>query len=608
MTFKLGTLLAAGGAVAVAALSAAAPAGAAPALPGPPPVSQSSFKLEPVGSAPVDNDQRIPAASTPPAPVCTQPVLTAPGDGSVTALQQRIDRDVAAGTAFGGDTICLRGVFRAPIHVRGKIGSQRLTIARAPGATATFNLAGRAPSLSQDGDPNAHDNGDLGAIEVADSRDVEIYGLTVENWATADPNLAPAGIYVTTTRTDPAAGVTASACYTASADKVCGDIFLYDNTVTAVRTTAPGCGNLGSGTYGNAFGIAVKAFGDNQAQALQHVVIERNTVSKTVTGQSESVTINGDVTDFLVAGNTITDVNNIGLDVIGWETGGIALPGGHSASQARNGLVQANHVSNVDTRLNPGYGIRQGSRCAPGDMGAGGIYVDGASHLWIDHNTVTNTNHGIELNAEDQDRRKGESADLLLVTGNTVADGAGDGFGSSASPYDDAGHAYAAFLVGGVADNSGDSSTVHDVYAHGNSFTNLSQFFVDPTQSRPPNVAATVLFQGGWGRTWMLGNTITAGGPSDKLNPLLEVDVNAGFAPTTAPGVVVDCNRYVGLSTVVNNFLSPSNGWTPFGGSSGYQVGNRFATSELGVATGHWDADSASPGAVSCPFTLPTTR
>lgn len=146
---------------------------------------------------------------------------------------------------------------------------------------------------------------------------------------------------------------------------MCGDIFLYDNTVTAVETTAPGCGQLGNGNYSNAFGIAVKSFGDDAAQALQHAVIEGNTVSRTLTGQSETVTVNGDVTDFLVADNTINDVNNIGLDAIGWETGGVSLPGGHRASQARNGLIYDNHISNVDTRLNPGSATASANRPIP---------------------------------------------------------------------------------------------------------------------------------------------------------------------------------------------------------------------------------------------------
>src|SRR5437588_7006405 len=91
-----------------AALCAAVafPAGAlgAASLPGAPPVTQSAFVLEPPGSRPVDNDRKIPAPSTPVRPAC-RVTIPAPSGGAVTAVQQRIDADVAAGSAFNGDTI-----------------------------------------------------------------------------------------------------------------------------------------------------------------------------------------------------------------------------------------------------------------------------------------------------------------------------------------------------------------------------------------------------------------------------------------------------------------------------------------------------------------------
>ena len=44
-------------------------------------------------------------------------------------MQTRINADVAAGAPFKGDTICLSGTFRAPVHVRGKFSAPVLTIA-----------------------------------------------------------------------------------------------------------------------------------------------------------------------------------------------------------------------------------------------------------------------------------------------------------------------------------------------------------------------------------------------------------------------------------------------------------------------------------------------
>jgi hypothetical protein len=564
---------------------------AAAAIPSVPPVSQTDgqFALEPAGSLPVDNDGRIPSPSTPPAPVCTT-TLTAPSSGSVVAVQARIDADVAAGASFTGDTICLSGTFRAPLHVRGKFSTAELTIARAPGTSATFDLTGR-PVQVGDEDPNAHDNTDVGAIEVGDSRDVEIYGLTIENWATSSAAFAPAGIYVTT-RSD--SGGTGSPCYTRSSDHVCGDIFLYDNTVRAIANNAAGCGNPNI----NAYGIAVKGFGQDAAHALQHVVVEGNTVTRTVTGQSETVTINGDLTDFLVADNTIADVNNIGIDAIGWETSIT------TASQARDGLISSNHVSNVDTRLNfAGYGRLVGGKCLSGDDSAGGLYVDGASYVWLDRNTVTNTNHGIELGAENPGGSPNEIADHLLVTRNVVSDTPGTGFGTVSSP-SYAGHAYAAFMVGGI-----NGANVVDVYAHENSFTNQSQFYTDGA-SNPPvaNTASVVNVDNHWQNVWMLGNTVAGGGAADKLNPVLMVNTSAIGSPKVAPGVVVDCNRYNGLSTTptaatADNFDTPAMNTPGWGLFSYYRTLNHLPTAETGV-TG-WDANSATGGTPTCPFALP---
>lgn len=548
--------------------------------------------MDAAGVAPVDGDGRIPAPSTPAAPACTRTFL-APSSGSVAAVQAQIDADVARGASFVGDTICLSGTFRAPIHVRAKFSRARLTIARAPSASATFDLSGR-PAVAGDGDPGSHDVADVGAIEIGNSRDVELYGLTVRNWTTGDRSLTPAGIYVTTTRADAGVPVAASACYTSSADHVCGDIFLYNNSVQSVRNTASACGNLTIG----AFGIAVKSFGNDTSQALQHVVIEGNTVSGTHTGGSETLTVDGDVIDFLVAGNTIRNVDNIGVDVIGWETGGAALPGGHSASQARNGLVSANVVANVDTTTNlSGYGHIVGGKCVPGDDQAGGIYVDGGSFVWLDRNTLSETNHGIELGAE----HGGTLADHLLVTRNTSTDSAGTTF--SGASY--AGHAAAAFIAGGVPQDGGSSSTVSDVYAHDNTFSNASQFYSDGTTGGA-QLAPAVRINGGWQRFWILRNTIAAGGAADTLNPVLAVDTATGGQPTVGPGVVVDCNRYNSLSATpdvagAENFdLPPAR---TFGSFGDYRTLNQMPTSERNVSG--WDADGAANAVPSCPFALP---
>lgn len=593
------------GAALGAAMALPAGASGAASLPGAPPVSQSSFVLEAAGSRPVDNDHKIPGPSTPTRPACTV-TIAAPSGGAVTAVQARINGDVAAGSAFTGDTICLSGVFTAPIHVRSKFSTALLTIASAPGATASFDLAGRPPRAS-DEDQSSPNPNEVGAIEIGGSRDVELYGLTVENWiTTAGATFVPAGIYVWE-RSD--SGGT-SRCFT-TGDKACSDILLFDNKVTQVGNRTNVCSN--SGTI-NAYGIAIKSFGlDASAQTatheLQHVVIEGNAVTHTYTGQSETVAVDGNVTDFLVANNTISQVDNIGLDLIGWELEST------SASQARDGLITGNAISDVDnsTDLN-GYGHLISGVCVPGDDAAGGLYVDGGSFLWLKGNTLTNTNHGIELGAENQDGPLGAAADHLLVTGNTVTNGAGTTY--SGTSY--AGHAYDAFIVDGGA--AGRAALVKDVYAHGNHFTNPSQFYSDHSSSPPPKQqAAAVVLDNGWENVWLLGNTIAGGGSSDTLNPALNVNTSATGSATAAPGNVVDCNVYVksSLSTTpdavsADNFDTPTGSWGLFSDNpinkDDYRSQNLMSTSETGLAPANkgWDQDSATSAPAPCPFALPS--
>ncbi len=586
--------------VGLAALALPVSAAAAVSLPGAPPVSASAFPLEAAGRPPVDNDRRIPAPATPPRPVCSV-TLTAPAGGAVTQVQQRIDADVAAGSGFTGDTICLSGIFRQPLHVRGKASQALLTIAAAPGTTATFDLSGRPPQ-SSDEDPSSVNPNEIGAIEIGGSRDVELYGLTIEHWiSSAGATFVPAGIYVWE-RHD--SGGT-SPCFT-TGDKVCSDIFLFNNTVTQVGNTTNVCSSSG---VINGYGIAIKSFGlDSNRQTatheLQHLVIEGNTVTHTFTGQSETVAVDGNVAYFLVANNTISQVNNIGLDVIGWELSST------SASQAREGLITANSISNVDntTDLN-GYGHLVNGVCQPGDDAAAGLYVDGGSTLWLQGNTVTDTNHGIELGAENQVGPSGATADHLLVAGNTVSASRGTTY--SGTSY--AGHAYDALIIDGGA--AGRSAFVDGAYVHGNRFTNASQFYNNHA-SVPfsKQQAAVVVLDNRWENVWLLGNTVSGGGSADVLNPILNVNTSASGTPTTAPGSVVDCNVYAGLSTTpapstADNFDTPTKGWGLFSGdpTNDYSAQNRMPTSELGLPTPNrgWDHDSATAAPAPCPFTLP---
>jgi len=539
-----------------------------------PPVSASSFPQEPTGAAPVDGDGLIPNPETPTGSAiaapdsCTVTFTSASGATSAT-VNTWISQHENGLTSTA--VVCLSGTFTSPLHVWAKSSTALLELAPAPGSTATLDLGS---VKAADIDPNQFWS-DAGGMSIVDSRSVEVYGLTIENYTTDGTTFSPAGIYVTV-RSDDTEHL--SACFAGGGS--CSDIYILDDTVrhitnTADETfrTAKPCATPDVAAYG----IAVIAAGSSTSPALQHVVVEGDTVSGTRTGESETTTFNGDLEDFLVADNTIDNVDNIGIDTIGWEVG---------SSQANHAHIYDNVVYNVDTLSNGAYGTWNGSTCVSQPENAAGIYDDGGSYIWIDGNTVWNTDQGINLDVE----TKGKSTGHLLVSGNTVHDDPGT---SSADPSDGpnppgtsgsstvAGHDLVAFYV----DAFGSGARISDVYAHDNVFQNESQYFLDPSDGMP-----TVDVGGIWSDVELWHNTVEGEGATDLYNPLMEVD-ELPAAGTS----VINCNDYGDLSTsastVNGNFALPSTSWLKL---SGWQSGN-----------GHgWDTDSAV-GAFStaCPTT-----
>lgn len=503
-------------------------------------MSAANFPVEPRGTVPADGDGLIPDPATPDGhapgahPACGRIFDAASGATatSVNAYVAHVENRLTAPTV-----VCLAGTFRRPIHVWGKYSTPLLTITAAPGRVATLRLGAVRP---QDLRRSDRTGGTAGGISITGSRDVAVTHLTITGYHATGPRFAPAGILVEVRHE---IGHT-SACFL-HGDRACSGIYLLDNTVSAIDNRADSmaqskryCGDAGVGAYG----IAVLSHGDDAAGALQHVVIEGNTVDHTRTGQSETVTVNGDVTDFLVAANRVYDTDNIGIDTIGWETG---------TDQARHGIVTGNIVANVDTWSNRAYGRWTGSTCAPRAENAAGIYDDGGSHIWIRRNTVWNTDQGISLDVETPRR----TTDHLLVTGNAVLDEPGTSVGdpsngtnppgiSGASSV--AGHAFDAFYV----DAFGAGSTIAEVYVTHNVFTNESQFY----GARSPQTAPVVDIGGRWRTVVVWGNTVRGLGGPDRRNPLVEVD----DGPLPGSIAVVDCNDYGAPASSPNvNFVLP---------------------------------------------------
>jgi len=161
-------------------------------------------------------------------------------------------------------------------------------------------------------------------------------------------------------------------------------------------------------------GINVYAY--NDLAPVTDLTIEGCEVCDCECGDSESLVINGNVDGFLIAGNTIHDNNNIGIDMIGFE--GLAMhPDGdadpYEADQVRNGVCRENVVYNISSEGNDAY-YEDGEY----DLCADGIYVDGGRDIEICSNFIFNCDIGLEVATE----HSPEDNELFRVTGIRVHD------------------------------------------------------------------------------------------------------------------------------------------------------------------------------------------
>jgi Right handed beta helix region/Secretion system C-terminal sorting domain len=117
-----------------------------------------------------------------------------------------------------------------------------------------------------------------------------------------------------------------------------------------------------------------------------NITIARNLIYDCITGFSESLTVTGNVSNFLIEGNTLHSNTNIGIDCAGhysW-TREAGLP--TDLNYARYGVIRNNRVYDYE---------------GPDELDAGaGIYVDGASNITIERNRVYNYKVGISIGCE----------------------------------------------------------------------------------------------------------------------------------------------------------------------------------------------------------------
>ena len=281
------------------------------------------------------------------------------GDDSNPGTQTAPWRTVqhAADTVRAGSTVNVRGgVYEELVSIKasGNATDGYITLRSYPGETAVLDAEHFTPS------------GRSGILTIQNKSYVRIEGFEIRNFRTAEHRLTPLGISVMGTGSH---------------------IELLKNNVHHIEQTFNGRDAPGRG--GNGFGIAV--YGTDAKTPISELVIDGNEVHHLKTGSSESLVVNGNVTNFRITHNVVHDNNNIGIDVIGFER---TAPD-PVVDQARDGVVSGNLVYSITSRGNPAYG---------NDESSDGIYVDGGTRILIEQNVIHDVDFGIELASEHQNR------------------------------------------------------------------------------------------------------------------------------------------------------------------------------------------------------------
>ena len=281
------------------------------------------------------------------------------GDDSNPGTQAAPWRTIqhAVDKAHPGSTVNVRGgVYEelVSINASGNSSDGFITFKSYPGETAILDATRFTPS------------GRSGILTIHNQSYVRIEGFEIRNFHTAEHRLTPLGISVT------GAG---------------SHIELLKNNVHHIEQTFNGRDAPGRG--GNGFGIAV--YGTDPKTPITDLIVDGNEVHHLKTGSSESLVVNGNVTNFRITHNVVQDNNNIGIDVIGFER---TAPD-PAVDQARDGVVSENLVYNITSRGNPAYG---------NDQSSDGIYVDGGTRVLIERNVIHDVDFGIELASEHKDR------------------------------------------------------------------------------------------------------------------------------------------------------------------------------------------------------------
>jgi Right handed beta helix region len=280
--------------------------------------------------------------------------------GSFTAPWLTIQH--AASSVSAGATVYVEaGVYTESVTFPASgTASNYITFTNYPGQTAVIDGTGLSVSGTQ------------GLINIVNQSYITVSGFEIRNYTTSSANPTPAGIWVTGSGSG---------------------VQLLNNIVHNITTK--------SEKNGNAFGIAVYG---TSSTPIRNITISGNQVYSLKTGNSESLNVDGNVTNFSITSNIVHDNDNIGIDAIGFEGVG---PSG--SDQPKYGEISGNTVYNITSYGNPAYGNQ---------YAADGLYCDGCAYTIFERNTI----HNCDLNMEAASEHKGHNSSYVTIRDNLFYD------------------------------------------------------------------------------------------------------------------------------------------------------------------------------------------
>lgn len=283
----------------------------------------------------------------------------------------------AADVSEPGDTVFVRaGIYRQTITLSrsGSAAGGYITFAAFPGERPIIDVSTVTPPSDTWS----------AVFLIVNQSYVVIKGFEIRNYVATLPGQEPAGVLI---------------------DGYGSHIKILNNRIHHIRVLRQAGGSCDPSSC-NGHGIAV--YGQDAASSLDHIEIAGNEIYDLKTGWSESLTLDGNVENFRVTGNTIHDNDNIGIDAAGF----YGFDPDPVRDQARDGEIRGNRVYNIDTTGNPAYQNPDGTY----SRFASGIYVDGGARIVIEQNESHNNDIGIEVASENP----GHTSDRVKVRNNLI--------------------------------------------------------------------------------------------------------------------------------------------------------------------------------------------